>query len=138
MKGLTVIQPWAWLIMHGPKRIENRTWRTAYRGPVLIHAGKSRSLLELAPSMPPPSAYTLGALLGVVELVDVVRATDPRAAGNPFAEGPWCWLLANPRPLSDPIPYTGERGLFDVDWPLATSVCKAPVDRFDLGWPTRP
>jgi len=40
MKGLTVIQPWAWLIANGKKLIETRTWSTDYRGPLLIHAGK--------------------------------------------------------------------------------------------------
>lgn len=38
--ALSVMQPWAWLIVNGHKDIENRTWRTHRRGPVLIHAGK--------------------------------------------------------------------------------------------------
>lgn len=38
MKTLTVKQPWASLIVSGIKDIENRTWATKYRGPVLIHA----------------------------------------------------------------------------------------------------
>jgi len=39
MLTLSIRQPWAWLIVHGYKTIENRTWQTAYRGPILIHAG---------------------------------------------------------------------------------------------------
>ena len=39
MKALSIRQPWAELIVAGLKDIENRTWRTDYRGPVLIHAG---------------------------------------------------------------------------------------------------
>ena len=42
-KCLTVQQPWAWCIVHGPKRIENRSWQSHYRGPLLIHAGQSQS-----------------------------------------------------------------------------------------------
>lgn len=40
MRILTVRQPWAWLIVHGGKDIENRTRNIAggYRGPVAIHA----------------------------------------------------------------------------------------------------
>ena len=34
MKALTIKQPWASLIVHGIKDIENRTWRTDYRGPL--------------------------------------------------------------------------------------------------------
>ena len=35
MKAITIKQPWASLIVHGIKDIENRTWRTNYRGRVL-------------------------------------------------------------------------------------------------------
>jgi hypothetical protein len=38
MRALTIRQPWAWLIVHGHKDLENRTWCTSYRGPLLIHA----------------------------------------------------------------------------------------------------
>ena len=41
MKAITIKQPWASLIVHGIKDIENRTWRTNYRGRVLIHAAGS-------------------------------------------------------------------------------------------------
>ena len=40
MKALSVRQPWAWAIVAGWKPIENRTWATDYRGPLLIHAGR--------------------------------------------------------------------------------------------------
>lgn len=39
MKCLSVRQPWAHLILNGPKDVENRIWAPAYRGPLLIHAG---------------------------------------------------------------------------------------------------
>ncbi|MHC4404130.1 MAG: ASCH domain-containing protein [Planctomycetota bacterium] len=42
MKALTICQPWAWAIIHGPKPVENRGWATKYRGPLAIHAGQSR------------------------------------------------------------------------------------------------
>ena len=38
MRVLSVRQPWASLLVRGVKDIENRTWSTTYRGPVLIHA----------------------------------------------------------------------------------------------------
>ena len=40
MKALTIRQPWASLIASGVKTIETRSWRTSYRGPLAIHAGK--------------------------------------------------------------------------------------------------
>lgn len=40
MKALTIQQPWAMLIALGAKKIETRSWKTNYRGPLAIHAGK--------------------------------------------------------------------------------------------------
>lgn len=40
MKALSIKQPWAALIVHGFKPVENRDWHCNYRGPLLIHAGK--------------------------------------------------------------------------------------------------
>lgn len=40
MKVITVKQPWATLIAEGLKEYEFRTWKTKYRGDILIHAGK--------------------------------------------------------------------------------------------------
>lgn len=38
MKALSLRQPWAWLVVTGYKTIETRTWKTNYRGLLLIHA----------------------------------------------------------------------------------------------------
>lgn len=32
MKALSIRQPWAWLILHAGKDIENRVWQTRFRG----------------------------------------------------------------------------------------------------------
>ena len=42
MKALTVRQPWASLIVHGPKHIETRSKPTKIRGRIGIIAGKHR------------------------------------------------------------------------------------------------
>lgn len=103
MMVLTVKQPWAWGLIHGPKRVENRSWPTSYRGPLAIHAGKSRTALgdegDLFPGMPGYGELVYGAIIGVVDLVECVPVTDARVAGGPFAEGPWCWVTENPRPV---------------------------------------
>ena len=38
MKALTVQQPFASLICQGIKDVENRSWRTNFRGTIYIHA----------------------------------------------------------------------------------------------------
>lgn len=40
MKAITIRQPWASLLVLGYKQYETRCWRTMYRGPLAIHAGK--------------------------------------------------------------------------------------------------
>ena len=40
MKALSINQPWAWTILFAGKEVENRTWRTEFRGEFYIHAGK--------------------------------------------------------------------------------------------------
>lgn len=118
MKAITIAQPWAWAIVEGAKRIENRTWRTKHRGPLAIHAGKSK--LFMIPKLPDgtdvPQLYLpFGALVGVAELVDCVRVEDlpPALAMNPFAAGPWCWILDNVRKI-EPIPMNGAQLLWTV------------------------
>ena len=41
MKALTLWQPWASLLACGAKKFETRSWATAYRGPIAIHAAKT-------------------------------------------------------------------------------------------------
>jgi len=43
MKALSLPQPWAMLVIMGVKEIEKRSWSTAYRGPMLIHASKGKA-----------------------------------------------------------------------------------------------
>lgn len=41
MNVLTLYEPWASFVVRGIKLRETRSWTTAYRGPLLIHASKS-------------------------------------------------------------------------------------------------
>lgn len=74
---LSVQQPWAWLICYGPKPVENRTWRTHYRGNLLIHASLAIDLEAVAalrnyPGVRLPIEYVTGAIVGRAHLVDCV------------------------------------------------------------------
>jgi hypothetical protein len=131
MKAISIQQPWAWAILDGRKRVENRTWLTHYRGPLLIHASNSRksyralkgkSLPDGSP-LPQESELHFGAILGVAQLRGCVVLADPEGLtpeqtaqlrADPFASGPICWVLAAPRQFSKPIPYKGQVSLFDV------------------------
>lgn len=118
MKALTIFQPYAELILSGQKRIENRTWRTAYRGLVLLHAGKSTAWLATETRL--PERMDFGAIVGVFQLVGCVRfgATLPANLAwidtHPHASGPWCWIIGEVRRFVPAIPYRGGQGLFHV------------------------
>lgn len=123
--ALSVAQPWAWALVHGTKRIENRRWRTRYRGNLVIHASTSRSWLavfrenrrdqRLLRGVPRDRELDFGCLIGMVQLKAIFGLKDAQQIQSDFAEGPWCWYLTNPRPFVRPIPYRGELGLFPID-----------------------
>jgi hypothetical protein len=119
MYALTVCNPCAWAIIAGIKRLENRSWPTSHRGPIIIHAGKSKAWLGreggLLPDRPADADLVYGAAIGIVDVVDCVPVD--RVAGDPFASGPWCWVLANPRPLPAPVYVRGKLGLWRLDLP---------------------
>lgn len=131
MKALTVQQPWAWAIVHGGKLIENRTQLWSYRGPLAIHAGARWSNHGAASPLvtdawrkfggPLLGDMDMGAILGVVDLVDV----HPEAGCcQPWGESAYVehggrvrrrithLVLENPRALAEPIPCKGALGLW--------------------------
>ncbi|BBK44161.1 hypothetical protein STVA_41810 [Allostella vacuolata] len=117
MKALSIMQPWAWLIIHQHKRVENRTWHTSHRGPILIHAGKTidREAYEWiadnfpAIAVPGPATIARGGIVGQATIIACVN----RRPADPWFFGPWGFVLTEARPL--PFrPYRGALGIFDV------------------------
>lgn len=118
MKCLSVRNPWAHAIIHLGKSIENRMWRTKYRGPLAIHTGRAdaaaASINKHWPSeiiLPERVKLAYGAIIGIVDLIDCVPAED--VCDDPWTIGPWCWILANPRPIT-PVPMAGRLQIFDA------------------------
>jgi len=122
MKALSVRQPWAELIMQGRKTLELRTWTVSYRGPLAIHASQTVEREACLALGLQPATLTAGAVIGVVDLVDVetlnaaalAARSDEHLAGNRFDSPTYGWRLANPRPLAHPQPAPGRMGLFNV------------------------
>lgn len=125
MKALTICQPFAQLIVRGHKRVENREWPTRYRGPLLIHAGKSR---EWMGGEVPASDMIFGAIVGSAQLVDCLhieqieagmhRARFPWLEDHPHTEGTWCWVLDQIVEFEIPTPCKGALGLWQFDQTL--------------------
>jgi hypothetical protein len=121
---LSIRQPWAWLILHAGKDIENRKWSTRVRGRILIHAAKGMTRQEYEDGemmardasirrpfvdgfeIPKAEALERGGIVGSVEIVDCVQQCE-----SPWFVGRYGFVLRNPEPL--PFrPMRGALGFF--------------------------
>lgn len=121
MKALSIQQPWAWAILHAGKDIENRSWPTKHRGPVLIHAGQRWDedgfvflRLRLGLEVPIRNDFARGGIVGSVTIADCVTSSASR-----WFFGEYGFVLRDAKPLELPggrriIPMRGALGLFDV------------------------
>ena len=117
MKVLTVRQPYAWLLIHGGKDIENRSYRTSHRGPLLIQASARSprayfdAAMEFARSRGisiPVDSLRSGSLSALVELVDCVSVS-----ASPWFNGPVGWVVRNALPV-DFIAFRGRLTIFEA------------------------
>ena len=134
MKALTLTQPWATLVAAGLKEIETRSWRTSYRGPLLIHAAKgfprvAREQCFIEPfksalikaGISKPDQLPRGVLLAQVNLTDClyidpygfVLPSEPEFSFGDYRIGRYAWILDRVRQLPKPIPYKGALGLWN-------------------------
>lgn len=118
VRVLSVQQPWAWAIVEGYKRVENRTWTTRHRGPVLIHAGVTvrgpaieylREEFRL--QAPSRSEIDRGCIVGIAELVDVVTRKNSKRFGRWF-EGPYGLVFQRAVTLRRPVRVKSQLGLY--------------------------
>jgi hypothetical protein len=116
MRVLTIRQPWVHAILDLGKDVENRVWRTHYRGPLLIHAATHHErhtremlaeYLSKLPSAESLDDLPLGRVVGVAEIVDCISNATSKWADK----GDWHWLLRNVRSIR-PVECTGRLGLW--------------------------
>ena len=113
MKALSIRQPWASLIVAGVKDIENRSWPTAYRGLILVHAPKkiderAIKIMGLPQTMVESIRHYVGGVIGQVEIVDCVKMSS-----SSWFEGPYGFVLKNAKEL----PFKqcpGQLGIFEL------------------------
>ena len=127
MIALSIRQPWADLIIHHGKDIENRSWYTNFRGRILIHAAKTMTREEyheafkfayfFTPNINLPVFESLdrGGIVGSVEIVRCVEKYP-----SPWFMGRYGFVLRDPKPL--PFhPCKGKLGFFQCDYPGGVS-----------------
>lgn len=143
MQGLTIHQPWAWLIANGFRTIETRNWPTDYRGKLAIHAGRTlaredaEAFRYLGVPVPKDEELVLGAVVAVADLGNVRPLVDTaedarRASALVLSDeqlrtfwgrtedwsglahtDTWAWELPRVLPVR-PTPWRGARGLWPV------------------------
>lgn len=96
IKALSIRQPFANRIAEGEKTIEYRTWKTPYRGPLLIVSSKR------------PKIEPVGCAVAIVRLSDI----QPSLEYDDLFE----WMLADVERI-EPFPVKGRLGLYDVTLP---------------------
>lgn len=120
LPALSIRQPWAWLILHAGKDIENRTWRTSFRGRVLIHAAKNMTRTEYEEcedflasrclcgrlSLPAFDALQRGGIVGVADITGCWVKHQ-----SSWFTGPYGFSLAKAEPLPL-VPCRGALGFF--------------------------
>ncbi len=122
MKALSIKQPWAWLLINERKTIEIRTWKTRYRGPVLIHSSM-RFCAEGMELFADGHNFTMGSILGVMEIVDCKDYEYLEDFYDDYDKhlNPPEWydgrqkgiILKHLKRLWNPIPYKGQLGLWE-------------------------
>lgn len=142
---LSLWQPLASFLAHGIQRVEGRGWATEFRGPLWIHAGsKQVSAEDIArweglyrdfhakdgnAEMVLPSSYPTSALVGLVEVVDVVAADEYRSwrtlppglrrEGRYHGSGS-LFLVEGHRQLPVPLRMSGQHKFWRLDRQTAT------------------
>ncbi|EJV1664331.1 TPA: ASCH domain-containing protein [Proteus mirabilis] len=140
MKALSIRQPWAWLITHGHKDIENRSWNTHQRGPILIHASAqlaSKTDMEKAKEilrakfghslmLPERKYFSYGAIIGVATITGCVEESE-----SPWFFGPKGFTLADAKTLK-PVSIRGRLSFFETGLrPHAVFSLLVPNDHTD-------
>lgn len=151
---LSLWQPWASLCALGLKRFETRSWPTAYRGPLLIHAAKRPSLegefRSACFNLPQEDQARVwqhasqhrGAIVAIGEVTDCLQMVEsPPKVGQIHLEavsaiersvgdwrpGRYAWRLEAVRAI-EPIAWKGGQGLRTAPHDLVMACKAAPLD----------
>lgn len=125
MKVLTIKEPWASLIVNGYKQYEFRSWKTNYRGKILIHAGMSFEKNVADRFLSYNIQYNMGHIIGEAEIVDCIKVDDnfnkeliklnPVVYARSNHVESYAWKLVNIKKYDEPIKCKGKLGLWNYN-----------------------
>lgn len=141
IRVLSIRQPFADLVIFADKWSENRTWNTNYRGPLFIHASRWDDGWCQSTDCGNASPFLTGHIIGRVDVIacctpedlEPFDGSDPRDIRDEVipelrphvralnsvpadswihVQGPYCFILANPKALKVPILIGGKLGIW--------------------------
>ena len=125
MKVLTVKEPWASLIINGYKKYEFRSWKTKYRGKILIHAGMTLEKDNAKRFEEYNLEYYKGAIIGEATITDCIlvdtkfneelRKINPLVYAKSNHVETYAWKLENIKKYDKPIYIKGKLGLWNYE-----------------------
>ena len=124
MKVLTLKQPWATLVAEGIKEYEFRSWKTNYRGKILIHAGAGIDKKDMEKFNDLNLDFPSKKIIAEVELVECLELDDELnekiinenniAYGSKTRSG-YAWKLKNVKKINVEKEIKGQLGLWNID-----------------------
>lgn len=125
MKVLTIKEPWASLIINGYKKYEFRSWKTKYRGKILIHAGMTLEKENAKRFQEYNLEYYKGAIIGEAIITDCIlvdvkfneelRKINPLVYAKSNHVETYAWKLENIKKYDKPIYIKGKLGLWNYE-----------------------
>lgn len=128
MKAITIKQPFASLIAEGLKEYEFRTWKTKYRGKILIHAGKGIDKKAMKKFEKYNLKYPIGSIIAIADLTDCIKVDEqfrkmlneknPLVYSGVIKDPKWegyAFKLENVKKIN-PIKVNGKLSLWDYDY----------------------
>jgi hypothetical protein len=127
LKALTIAQPWAECIVRKGKNVENRSWRTKFRGYFAIHSSASSSKERFDTCNEDygisvdPKKVAYGSIIGFARLIDVISADEVSRDTKKWFQGDYGFVLDSVIKLKEPIRVKGALSF----WKLSGADLKA-------------
>ena len=117
IRGLSIKQPWVNLILSGQKTIETRSYKTNYRGAILICASQS------------PKIEPYGQAVALAYLYDCqpMKPEDEPAACIEVYDKAHSWFLKEIMAIK-PFPFKGKLGVFPLNIEIWDSIFFRPKE----------
>lgn len=152
MKVISLLQPWATLVVMGAKKIETRSWNTKHTGDLLIHASLNDKAARELTGIPGDETFKrfirhstdlkYGCIIGKVNLLQtgstenfVKLSQDKHRSGwhatidwetelkfGDYSPNRFGWILSDAVKFKKPTPASGTLGLWNFDESLLLTI----------------